>query len=137
MKEIYSNLFIGNDEDCDNCTRNSKFSIVHACQSCHRKALNYANYLPNTHPNYLTYENGEHLFLNIVDMYDELLTQFMHPIVKATLSFIESRIQHKKILIHCNFGSSRSPSLGLIYLAHKGIIPNNSYMTEVILHKKQ
>jgi protein-tyrosine phosphatase len=127
MKEIHNNLYIGDDGACASCTRNSNFCIVHACKSCHKKALNYASSLPNTHPNYLTYENGEHLFLNIVDMYDELLPQFMRPIVKETLSFIESRIQHKKILIHCNFGSSRSPSLGFIYLANKGIIPNNSY----------
>ena len=33
----------------------------------------------------------------------------------------------EKVLIHCNQGISRSPSIGLLYLAVKGIIKNENY----------
>ena len=33
----------------------------------------------------------------------------------------------EKVLIHCNQGISRSPSIGLHYLSVKGIIKNESY----------
>jgi len=131
MREIYKNLFIGGEKNCLIYARNPEFSIIHACKTCHKKALNYAKSLPNTHPNYLVYERGEHLFLNIVNMKEELLPQFMNPIVKAALCFIESKIKQKKVLIHCNQGQSRSPSLSLIYLAHNNVIPNNSYESAI------
>jgi hypothetical protein len=129
MKEIYTNLFIGNDDDCATFMINPEFSIIHACKTCHQKAIGYKGVLPPTHPNYLIYENGTHLFLNMVDMPNELLPKFTNPIFNSAMSFIKREIQNKKILIHCNMGQSRSPSLGLAYLSIIGIISNNSYET--------
>ena len=127
MKEINKNLFIGNDYDCANCSSNPEISIIHACKTCHQKALNYSKSLPNTHLNYLVYEIGTHLFLNMVDMSNELLPKFTNPIFKHAIDFINREIQNKKILIHCNQGHSRSPSLGMMYLAINDIIPKISY----------
>ncbi|GAG59460.1 unnamed protein product, partial [marine sediment metagenome] len=53
--------------------------------------------------------------------------KFTHPIMKSALAFIRTHIVNRKILIHCNKGQSRSPSIGLIYLAQTENIPNNSY----------
>jgi predicted protein tyrosine phosphatase len=63
----------------------------------------------------------------MVDMPNELLPKYTNPIFICALSFIIREIQNKKIIIHCNMGQSRSPSLGLAYLAITGIISNNSY----------
>ena len=131
MKEIYSNLFIGNDNSCMMCTNKSEYSIIHACKTCHQKALNYTKSLSSEHPNYLIYEHGEHLFLNMVDMATEFQAKYTHPMVEAAVKFIDDRISHRKVLIHCNQGLSRSPSLGLIYLVRKNIIPKDSYDTAV------
>jgi hypothetical protein len=129
MKEIYTNLFIGSDDDCDTCMINPEYSIIHACKTCHQKAIGYKGPLPSTHPNYLIYEKGKNLFLNMVDMPNELLPKFTNPIFNCAINFIKREIQNKKVLIHCNMGQSRSPSLGLAYLAVTGIISNNSYET--------
>jgi len=88
--------------------------------------------LPQNHPNYLIYENGENLFLNMVDMEQSLLPKFATPICNKAIEFIDKNIKTKKILIHCNHGLSRSPSLALLYLAKKKIISNKSYNDAVM-----
>jgi len=127
VKKIYTNLFIGSDTDCTTCVINPEFSIIHACKTCHQRVVGYKGSLPSTHPNYLIYEDGVNLFLNMVDMPNELLPKFTNPIFSCAISFIKREIQDKKILVHCNLGQSRSPSIGLIYLAITGIISNNSF----------
>jgi len=126
MKEIHTNLFIGNDDDCAACAIKPEFATVHACKSCHQIALEYRGTLPASHPSYLIHENALNLHLNMVDMPTELLPEYVNPIVKRSMEFIEHNLKVKKVLIHCNFGMSRSPSLGLAYLAKTGVIPNNS-----------
>jgi hypothetical protein len=127
MRKVYTNLFIGSDADCATCEINPEFSIIHACKTCHQRAVGYTGSLSSTHPNYLIYGNGAHLFLNMVDMPNELLSRFTNPIFNCAISFINREIQKKKILIHCNMGQSRSPSIGLIFLAITGTISNNSF----------
>jgi len=125
MIEVHKNLFVGNEVDCYS---SKGFAIIHACKSpCHQRALNYRGNLPQNHPNYLIYEEGDNLFLNMVDMEQPLLPKFATPICKKALEFIDKNIKNKKVLIHCNHGLSRSPSLALLYLSKKGIINNESY----------
>ena len=126
MKEVHTNLFIGDDTDCSICTANAEFAIVHSCKTCHQKVLGYRGVLPSAHPAYLVYEEGAHLYLNLVDMPNELPAEFGHPMVERAMRFISREIKTKKVLIHCNFGMSRSPSLGLAYLAITGVISKNS-----------
>jgi hypothetical protein len=129
MIQISKNLFIGNDDDCINFS--TGYMVIHACKTCHSSALGYRGSLPSNHPNYLIYETGNHLFLNMVDMERELLPKYTHPIMKTAMDFIEKNISENKILIHCNQGQSRSPSIGLVYLARQGIVANRSYTDSV------
>ena len=62
----------------------------------------------------------------MVDMEQELHPTFTNPIMKAAMEFIEKHIPDKKILIHCNQGISRSPSIALLYLARNGVIRNDN-----------
>src|SRR5574344_2727885 len=128
MTEITHNLFIGDDSDC----ASGVFShVIHACKTCHQNALSYRGSLQSTHPNYLIYEIGNNLYLNMVDMERELLPQYTNPIIIAAMRFIEDHIEEHKILVHCNQGFSRSPSVVLIYCARKEIIPSTSYQEAV------
>jgi protein-tyrosine phosphatase len=43
------------------------------------------------------------------------------------IRFIDNRIKQNKILIHCNLGQSRAPSIALIYLANKRVIKNGTF----------
>ena len=125
MFEVHARLFIGTERACF-FTRRDDWAVIHACKSpCHQKALGYKGSLPNNHPNYLTYERENHLFLNMIDPNEPL---FMPPLFLASLDFIEKHISERKVLIHCNEGLSRSPSLALLYLAKRAeIISGKSY----------
>jgi len=125
MVEIYNNLYIGSKDDCDN---NSNIAIIHACKTCHMNVLNYKKSLPQDHEHYLIYEpNIDNLYLNLVDMEKELLPRYTDQIMKEAIDFIDNNISKKSILIHCDQGMSRSPSIGLLYLAINNIISNDDY----------
>lgn len=116
MFEVYPNLYIGSLSNCfyDNRT---DWAVVHACKSpCHQRALRYRGSLPSSHPHYLVFERGNHLFLNIIDPPPPL---FKPPLFIKSLNFIDRHISDKKILIHCNLGCSRAPSIALLYLAKR------------------
>lgn len=125
MVQISKNLFIGNDADCVPTSKSKSFAVVHACKSCHSYILNYKGSLDKDDSNYLIFENGNHLFLNLVDM-NQIYPEYTDPIFKKAYDFIESKIGENRVLIHCNEGRSRSCSLAIFYLAKKKIIPDNS-----------
>ncbi len=129
MFEVYQNLFIGNQYECFYQNRYD-WAVIHACKSpCHQRALGYKGSLSPTHPNYLIYEKGNHLFLNIIDPPGPL---FKKPLFIRSLDFIDYHISERKILIHCNHGLSRSPSIALLYLAKKlKVINDDNYIAAV------
>ena len=90
--------------------------MVHACKSpCHQHALGYSKSLPATHPNYLVFERGADLFLNIID---PPLPLFKAPLFAEALRFSQAHAAAgRQLLFHCNQGQSRAPSLALLHLA--------------------
>lgn len=131
MTEIYPNIYIGTDQEC-NISPSEDWVVIHACKHpCHVNAVGYKGSLPSTHPHYLVMEKGQNLFLNMVDMEKELIPTYTNPIMKSAMEFIDKHIADQKILIHCNQGLSRSPSIALLYLAYKGYISNDSYSNAV------
>ena len=125
MIEIYDNLYVGSDHDCQSQYGNC--AIVHSCKTCHKKALGYEGNLKPADPNYLIFEQAQNLFLNLVDMQREFMPLYTDPIMKKAMEFIDNNIKDTPVLIHCNQGASRAPSIGLLYLAKKGMISNHSY----------
>jgi hypothetical protein len=116
MFEVHPNLYIGSLSHCFHDNRND-WAVVHACKSpCHQRAVGYRGSLHRNHPQYLVFERGNHLFLNIIDPPQPL---FMPPLFIESLNFIEKHIPNKKVLIHCNLGCSRAPSIALLFLAKR------------------
>ena len=128
MIKVCDNLYVGNQTHCF-YDEKIGWVVIHACKDpCHKIAVHYRGSLPKTHPNYLIKKDETHLYLNMVDMETKLTHIFTGPIVSAALDFIDKNIQMKSVLIHCNHGQSRSPSLALLYLAkRKKIISNEKY----------
>ena len=119
MIQVSDKIFVGTDSDCF-YNNKSDWAVVHACKHpCHQAAIGYRGNLHRTHPNYLIFENGNHLFLNMVDMNMPLSHEFTEPIVTTALNFIENHFATKNILVHCNLGQSRSPTLVMLYLAKR------------------
>ncbi|SHN28931.1 dual specificity protein phosphatase [Chitinophaga sp. CF418] len=126
MIQIHPNLFVGNTADCELNTPD--VAVVHACKDpCHRRAVGYKGNLPSTHPHYLVHQDNNHLYLNMVDMEDEFAAHFTDPIMQQAMAFIERNITERPVLVHCNLGMSRSPSIALLYMARRGFIGNMSY----------
>lgn len=125
MIPIYERIKIGTEESC--CPGSPRLAVVHACKSpCHQRAVGYGGNLPSTHPNYLALELAHDLYLNIIDPTIPLfkLETFTRFLRFATLQY-ESGAE---LLIHCNQGESRAPSLALLFLAKRlNAIPNRSF----------
>lgn len=128
MKEISENIFVGSLDDYENVKYNPDFAFVQACKEpCHRQALGYSGRAANkNHPEYLIAYRPNKIILNMVDA--DTGRYFSNILFEKSIEFIEeNRPKGKKILIHCNQGLSRSPSIGLLYLVVKGKIRNRNF----------
>jgi len=94
----------------------------------HVEAKGWSNAPPRDHPDYLAFEDGQFLSFNWVDgtsqMYDWSGTEAF---VRA-LDFIDKWYESKSILINCDLGQSRSPTVALLYLAKRlHLIPSDTF----------
>lgn len=119
MIEIYANLFIGNEGDYEGDVRHQTgWRVVHACKEpYHRRALGYKGRgAPKEHPEYLIARRDHRLILNLVDAPSS--DYIPKEIIDAALDFIDQALKSRhRVLVHCNQGESRSPGIGLLYLA--------------------
>jgi predicted protein tyrosine phosphatase len=129
MIEVYPNLFVGDEIDYElNVIGQEGWAVVHACKEpYHRQALGYrGREAPERHPERLVARRGYRLILNMVDARDPEL--FPKEMIDAALDFIyEALAKGLKVLVHCNRGDSRSPSIALLYMAARlGELPTES-----------
>lgn len=114
MNPIYERIVVGNETICR--SGGDGIGIVHACKSpCHQRAVGYKGNLPKNHPNYLWFWSDRDLYLNMIDPPVPL---FPDDLFKIYLSFARDIWESgDTLLIHCNQGESRAPSLAMIFLA--------------------
>lgn len=132
MIEISKNLYVGNIEDYYRLsTENEKWAFVHATQTVHYNIFGWNrtfNKPDKNHPNYIIWEKDNRLSLNWVDGDARLYAWSGVQTFTKVLDFIEKCIPERKVLIHCDQGISRSPTLGLLFLAKRlKSISNESY----------
>ena len=117
MIEVHTNLFVGGEHDDASIRGQDGWFVIHACKEPHhRRALGYTGRAASKdHPEYLIARRDGRLILNLVDVDD---VNFISPIiVDAALGDIHQNIMSKRVLVHCNQGQSRSPSIAFLYLA--------------------
>ena len=125
--KILENLFIGNENDCF-FEEKPDWAAIHCCKSpCHQAIIGYKGSLSPHHPYYLVYEKGHHLFLNMVDPPVPL---FKPELFTRALNFIDNYSTECKVLVHCNKGESRAPSVGLLYLSKRAKTINGESFLE-------
>ncbi|WP_411823658.1 dual specificity protein phosphatase family protein [Leptospira sp. 'Mane'] len=128
MIQIRPNLFIGNEQDYEMKIKSQHdWNVVHACKEpYHRNLLGYSGRgAPKAHPEYLIARRENRLFLNLVDADDP--NYIPKEIIDSAIAFMdESLLSGQNCLVHCNQGESRSPSLGLLYLAAKERLDSQS-----------
>jgi predicted protein tyrosine phosphatase len=129
MREVYTNLYCGSEQDLLNSVLSfgPDIAILHAAKEpFHRKFVGYTGRgAPKGHPEYLWAERGNRLALNIVDAPDP--KYFAKEMIDKGLDFIGQKLNEGyKVLVHCNEGMSRSPSICLLYLIKHGIIKGDT-----------
>jgi len=108
-----------------------KWWTIHACKDpYHRTLLGYTSHAaPKDHPEYLSARREKRLFLNIVDAHDP--DYIPKEAIDKALAFIAEGLQAgEKVLVHCNQGESRSPSIGLLYLAGSAGVISKATLAE-------
>ncbi len=114
--------------DIDTCALagNEDRAVVHACKfPCHRSVVGYQNQICKDHPCYLAVEKDGDLYLNIID---PPLPLFQPKSFEIFFDFVDRHLHKKPLVIHCNKGESRAPSLALLVMAKRMFnLPCNSY----------
>lgn len=127
---LLTNLYTGSMFDLP-LTDEKEWAFVHATQTVHYKILGWdkKEFLPGTgHPHYFLYEKDNHLSLNWAAGRKETYDQCGVRAFSKILDFMSKWIPVKKVLVHCDKGASRSPTVCLIYLSKRcSLIPDDSF----------
>lgn len=125
MKEIVKGLWVGNDADYEKVKDKPEWFVVRAAKEGpggHRDQLGYTTLPAPKGPNYLFVKKPHLLALNIVDhdspdyFPDKMIDEALHQISNALG-------RGDKVLVCCNHGHSRGPSISLLWLALNGKLP--------------
>ena len=130
MIEVFPRLFVGDQSDYDQDVKyREHWRVVHACKEpYHRQLLGYSGRAaPKYDPEYLIATRGHRLYLNLVDAPNP--AYIPREIIDAALDFIHEGLQAgQSVLVHCNLGESRSPTIALLYLAqYTDRLPKDSF----------
>lgn len=121
MQEITHNLFVGELVDFMVAIP-EEMAFVHATQTIHYTKMGWDrthNKPDKEHPNYIVFEEPNSISLNWVDGGAFLYKMSGPETFIKVLDFIDKRIKDKKVLVHCDQGMSRGPTIGLLYLAKR------------------
>lgn len=116
MIEVYPGLFVGSQEDEASIKGQDGWYIVHAAKHpYHQKALGYVERAaPKDHPEYLIALRPGCIILNLIDANDA--AYIPEQLIDGALLAIDLNILKSKVLVHCNQGLSRSPTIAMLYL---------------------
>ena len=133
MREVFDRLYVGNQTDYESGIERDEngdacewaFCLA-AKEPWHRRAIGYTGRAcDKNHPEYLIAGRENKLILNLVDAPKPEF--FNKDIIDTALEFIDISLNDgKKVLICCNLGESRSPSICLLYLIKHGIIKGDA-----------
>lgn len=125
MIEIFNNIFIGSEQDYYATQGEPNWAILHCCKNpFHCQFVGYRGNLPPNHPDYALKRINNEMALNLVDM-DKFSANYLefnkYMFETAFLFLDEYRNIGCKLLIHCNQGESRGPTIGMLYAARLGL----------------
>ena len=128
MREIFQRkLFVGSQSDYETDLFIGKWAFVLAAKEpWHRQTIGYTGRAcDKSHPEYLMAFRENKLILNLVDA--PKAEFFNKDIFDMALNFIDLHLAGAtNVLVCCNKGESRSPSIVLLYLIRHGIIKGDS-----------
>lgn len=132
MNEVYPSLFVGGDADYEAKKTDKSFSFLRCCKygdGGHQQLLGYHTLAaPEGKEKYVAHK-GNLMALNLLDLHDPHYIN--SGMIEAGLEFIQQQLaEGKKVLVACNHGHSRGPSIALLYMRSIGEMPYNLGMSE-------
>jgi hypothetical protein len=132
VEEVLPRLWVGGDADYDKVKDRENWAFVRCCKygsGGHQQTLGYHTPAAPKGPNYLWVNKGQRLALNMIDLDDP---NFHDPeMIDKALEFIKSKLADGKIvLVSCNKGHSRAPTIALMYMRAIGEMPYNFVQSE-------
>ena len=117
MRQVHPGLWVGDGNAYRGVENEPGWAVIHAAKEpYHRAMLGYKGRATDkTHPEYLYAIRGNRMALNLIDTDDP---KYISPfIIDAALRFIDGHLGPQRVLVHCNQGHSRAPSLAMAWLA--------------------
>jgi hypothetical protein len=134
MEEVYPRLWVGGDEDYHKVAKRDNWSILRACKygpSGHRDILGYNTLAAPEGKHRLWVRKGNVLALNILDLDDPNFID--DEMIDTGLTFIKDELaKGKDVLVACNQGKSRGPSIVLAFMQSVGEFPYSFVWSERI-----
>lgn len=136
MIEVHPRIFVGKTSDYqDTVAHQEGWATVHACKyPYHPEFVGYTGRaIGKDHPEYLWARRENRLVLNIIDVDNPAF--FSKNMIDQALDFIDEHYATgSRVLIHCNQGESRGPSLAMLYLAVRAGVLSTTSMAEAEEH---
>lgn len=117
-------LFVGDDSDDPEAVKKG-YAIVTAAKDGpwgHRAALRYTTMGAPKNENYYHATRGKRMVLNLLDVDDPKFIP--EDVIFPALRFINKHLKAgDKVLVHCNAGHSRAPTIAMMFLRTIGELP--------------
>lgn len=131
MEEVLPRLYVGDDQVYERLKDKPGWSYLRCCKykaGGHQQTLGYHTLGAPAGPEYLVVRRGNLMALNLLDLDDP---NYIDPgMVDSGLSFIGERLADgDKVLVACNAGHSRGPSIALLFMRSVGEMPYNFGMS--------
>lgn len=134
MEEIVNRLWVGGDKDYEKLQGRAGWSFLRTCKEGpggHRAILGYNTLGAPKDKNYLWVRRGNLMALNLLDLDDP--NYISEEMIDKGLTFIAERLKAgDKVLVACNAGHSRGPSLAMMYLRSVGELPDSFIRAEKV-----
>ena len=133
MEEIIRGLYLGSDKDVEKAKARgyARLCVCKDGPDSHRGMLGYTTMSAPKGKDYLAVREDDIMALNVIDVDDPLMIP--DEALDEGLKFIhEMQEKGRILLVHCNAGHSRSPSLTLMYLRAVGEMPDSFVRAEKI-----
>jgi hypothetical protein len=136
MEEVINKLWVGGDTDYNKLKGRSDFSFLRCCKDgpgSHKETVGYTTRGAPKGPEYLAAVRGHRMALNYIDNDDP--NYIPEEMIKKGLRFIDAQLaEGRRILVACNAGRSRGPTMAMLYLRSIGELPYNFVQAQRIFH---
>jgi hypothetical protein len=124
MEQVIDRLWVGSDKDTAEAGRRGYAHLAAAKDASdgHRVMLGYHTRAAPKDKNYLFARKGDWAAMNLIDAGDpQMIPEEM---ILQGIAFIQEIMSEgKKILVHCDAGHSRGPTMAMLYMRSVGELP--------------